>query len=73
MGITCKHDINFQFTYIHYISYNNIFIQRAKKVVSDSPGLNSWFFFQASEFCFSLGRRASDVFWGIWITEELWN
>ena len=35
-------------------------MQRAKKVVSDSPGL-------ASGFCY----RASEVFGGIQITEEL--
>ena len=36
------------------------------------PGA-SGFCHQSSEFCFSLARRASDVFWGIQITEELWN
>ena len=64
---------NFQFFYVHYIPYNNIFIEHAKKVVSDSPGLDSWFCFWASEFCFLLARQTSDVCWGIWITEELWN
>ena len=44
--------------------------QCAKKVVYDSPG-TSGFCLLASEFCSVLVPQASDVFWGIQITEEL--
>ena len=36
------------------------------------PGA-SGFFYRASEFCYLLARQASEVFWGIQITEEQWN
>ena len=36
------------------------------------PGA-SGFCYWASEFCYLLARQASEVFWGIQITEELWN
>ena len=36
------------------------------------PGA-SGFCYWASEFCFQLARRASDLFWGIRKTEELWD
>ena len=44
--------------------FNRGRVQREKKVMSVSPGL-------LAEFCSRLSRRASEVFWGIQITEEL--
>ena len=46
--------------------------QRAKRVVSDSPGLVDFAIGRVNSVV-NFARRASDVFWAIWLTEELWN
>ena len=45
--------------------------QRAKKVVSDSKPGASGFCYRASEFCFLLVQRASDVFKAIRVKEDV--
>ena len=47
-------------------------VQRAKKVVSDSPGLVD-FAIGLENYVLELIRRASEFFWGLQIREELWN
>ena len=47
-------------------------VQRAKKVVSDSPGLVD-FAIGLENYVIELIRRASEFFWGLQIREELWN
>ena len=46
--------------------------QRAKQVVSNSPGLVN-FAIGLVNFELNLPGQASEVFWGIQIKEELWN
>ena len=63
-----------KFAYLHWMSETEIMLtkQFAKKVLSNSPGLVD-FSIGLVNSVLNLPDGQVMFFWGIWITEELWN